>query len=168
MVIQRKVCMLGATAVGKTSLVRRFVESMFSERYQATIGVKIDRKLVELDGMSVSLLLWDLQGEDDLQRVRLSYLRGAAGLIFVADGTRPETLTIARSIQESSREVVGDIPALLVVNKADLESEWRVDDESVRAIGFSPENTLKASAKDGRNVEAAFQLLVRQMAARAS
>ncbi len=168
MVIQRKVCMLGATAVGKTSLVRRFVESMFSERYQATIGVKIDRKLVELDGMSVSLLLWDLQGEDDLQRVRLSYLRGAAGLIFVADGTRPETLTIARSIQESSREVVGDIPAILVVNKADLESEWRVDDESVRAIGFSPENTLKASAKDGRNVEAAFQLLVRQMAARAS
>jgi small GTP-binding protein len=166
MVIQRKVCMLGATAVGKTSLVRRFVESMFSERYQATIGVKIDRKLVELDGMSVSLLLWDLQGEDDLQRVRLSYLRGAAGLIFVADGTRPETLTTARSIQESSRDVVGDVPAILVVNKADLESEWRVDDESVRAIGFSPDNTLKASAKDGRNVDAAFQLLVRQMAAR--
>jgi small GTP-binding protein len=77
-VVQRKVCMLGATSVGKSSLVRRFVESIFSEKYQATIGVKIDRKLVQVDDTQVSLLLWDLQGEDEFQRVRLSYLRGAS------------------------------------------------------------------------------------------
>ena len=62
--------MLGAASVGKTSLVRRFVESIFSEKYQATIGVKIDRKLVELDGAQVSLLLWDFQGEDEFRRQR--------------------------------------------------------------------------------------------------
>ncbi len=166
MVIQRKVCMLGATAVGKTSLVRRFVESMFSERYQATIGVKIDRKLIELDGTSISLLLWDLQGEDDLQRVRLSYLRGASGLIFVADGTRPETLTTAKSIQEGAREVVGDLPSVLLLNKADLVDQWRIDDPAVASAGMDTVATLRTSAKEGHNVDAAFETLVREISRR--
>jgi small GTP-binding protein len=109
-VVQRKVCMLGATSVGKTSLVRRFVESIFSDKYQSTIGVKIDRKLVQVDDAQVSLLLWDLQGEDEFQRVRLSYLRGASGLIFVADGTRPDTLATTRAIRASAEETAGNVP----------------------------------------------------------
>lgn len=166
MVIQRKLCMLGATAVGKTSLVRRFVESMFSERYQATIGVKIDRKLIELDGTSISLLLWDLQGEDDLQRVRLSYLRGASGLIFVADGTRPETLATAKNIQEGAREVVGDLPSILLLNKADLVDQWRIDDPAVASAGMDTVATLRTSAKEAHNVDAAFETLVREISRR--
>ena len=164
-VIQRKVCMLGATAVGKTSLVRRFVESMFSDKYQATIGVKIDRKLVDVDGDQVSLLLWDLQGEDELQKVRMSYLRGASGLIYVADGTRPETLEIARTIQQSVRETIGDVPSILLLNKSDLASAWQVDDAAPARHGPEGVSVLRTSAKTGERVEEAFGQLVKAIQA---
>ena len=157
--------MLGATGVGKTSLVRRYVESMFSEKYQATIGVKIDRKLVDHDGGQISLLLWDLQGEDDLQRVRLSYLRGAAGLIYVVDGTREETLDRARSIQQGAQDTVGAIPAILLVNKSDLAGEWRISDGDQGAKGPQGVEVFKTSARTGDNVEEAFAALVRKIQA---
>ncbi|MGQ0647093.1 MAG: Rab family GTPase [Gemmatimonadaceae bacterium] len=162
-VIQRKICMLGATAVGKTSLVRRFVESMFSEKYQATIGVKIDRRLVDIDGAQVSLLLWDLQGEDDLQKVRTSYLRGAAGLIFVADGTRPETVDTARTIQQSAIDTIGEVPSILLLNKADLSSAWAVDDATVAERGPARVPVMRTSARSGERVDEAFAHLVRVM-----
>lgn len=162
-VVQRKVCMLGATSVGKTSLVRRFVESIFSEKYQATIGVKIDRKLVQLEGAEVSLLLWDLQGEDEFQRVRMSYLRGASGLIFVADGTRPETLATARTLRASAEETVGAVPSLLLLNKTDLAESWGVDDAFVEANGPSSLPIVRTSAKTGDGVDDAFHDLVRRM-----
>jgi hypothetical protein len=164
MVIQRKICLLGATGVGKTSLVRRFVESMFSEKYQATIGVKIDRKLLDLDGTQVSLLIWDLQGENELQRVRTSYLRGAAALMFVADGTRPETLGTAGTIRESAVATIGDVPSVLLLNKWDLREHWRVDDEALGATGWNGADVIKTSAKSGEGVEEAFAGLVRQVA----
>lgn len=157
--------MLGATGVGKTSLVRRFVESLFSERYLATIGVKIDRRLVELDGDQVSLLLWDLQGEDEFERVRLSYLRGASGLIYVADGTRPETLDTARSIQQGVIGAFGAIPAILFVNKCDLAGSWSAADQVVEARGPVQVDAFRSSAKEGTNVEAGFERLVRAMKA---
>ncbi len=159
-VIQKKVCMLGATAVGKTSLVRRYVESLFSEKYQATIGVKIDRKLVEVPAGQVSLLLWDLQGEDDLTRVRMSYLRGASGLIFVADGTRLETIQTARGIQESAHETLGEVPSILLLNKADLTEQWQATDDFTVQHGPRNVQALRTSAKSGDNVETAFGQLV--------
>ena len=162
-VVQRKVCMLGATSVGKTSLVRRFVESIFSEKYQATIGVKIDRKLVSIDGAQVSLLLWDLQGEDEFQRVRLSYLRGASGLIYVADGTRPETLATTRAIRASAEETVGAVPSLILLNKTDLATAWSTDDSVVEANAPTGIPVVRTSAKTGANVEDAFDSLVRRM-----
>lgn len=165
-VVQRKVCMLGATAVGKTSLVRRFVESIFSEKYQATIGVKIDRKLVEVGDTTVSLLLWDLQGEDDFQRVRLSYLRGASGLIFVADGTRPETLLTTRSLRSQAEETVGDVPSLLLLNKSDLAESWALDDAYLETNGPTGLPVIRTSARSGDQVESAFLQLVHRMVGR--
>lgn len=164
-VVQRKVCMLGATSVGKTSLVRRFVESIFSEKYQATIGVKIDRKLVELGDTTVSLLLWDLQGEDEFQRVRLSYLRGASGLIYVADGTRPDTLLTTTSLRALAEETVGDVPSLLFLNKSDLAEQWALDEPFIEANGPSGVPMLRTSARTGDQVEAGFHQLVRRMIA---
>ncbi|MCC6316739.1 MAG: GTP-binding protein [Gemmatimonadaceae bacterium] len=157
--------MLGATGVGKTSLVRRYVESMFSEKYQATIGVKIDRKLVDHEGGQVSLLLWDLQGEDDLQKVRTTYLRGAAGLIYVADGTRPDTLDRALAIQRGAEDAVGSVPSLLFVNKSDLADEWAVTAADQGARGPAGVDVFTTSARTGANVEAAFAALVRRMQA---
>ncbi len=160
-VIQRKVCLLGATAVGKTSLVRRYVESLFSEKYQATIGVKIDRKLVDVGDTQVSLLLWDLQGEDDFNRVRTSYLRGAAGLIYVADATRPDTVDTAKRIQQGAIETVGSVPSVFLVNKDDLEGQ--VTDAELDARGPESGARFRTSARTGTRVDDAFAALVAQL-----
>ena len=98
--IQKKICMLGSFAVGKTSLVRRFVHSMFTDKYLTTVGVKIDNKKLVYGDKEVSLLLWDLYGEDEFQRVQTSYLRGSSGLLLVADGTRPETVDKAIELNQ--------------------------------------------------------------------
>ena len=111
--IQKKVCMLGATGVGKTSLVSRFVRSMFSDKYQTSVGVKVDKKTVTIGEDPVTLVLWDIYGEDAFQSVRASYLRGAAGYLLVADGTRQLTLETARSLQKTAEEAAGHVPFVL-------------------------------------------------------
>ncbi|MFN8573699.1 MAG: Rab family GTPase [Gemmatimonadaceae bacterium] len=156
--IQRKICLLGATSVGKTSLVRRFVESVFSERYQATIGVKIDRKVVQRDDTEVSLAIWDLQGSDELERVRASYLRGASGVLIVADGTRLETLTMAEAVRRDVTSAIGPAPTLLLLNKHDLTDQWQVPPTAL--ANWSDVDILHTSAKTGAGVEQAFLTLV--------
>ena len=101
--LQKKICMIGAFSVGKTSLVKRYVQSVFSDTYLTTVGVKIDKKTVDVAGRTVNLILWDLAGEDDIASLRMSYLRGAAGYVLVADGTRPSTLDVALSLRERVR-----------------------------------------------------------------
>jgi small GTP-binding protein len=157
--IQRKICMLGAFAVGKTSLVRRFVSSVFSDAYLTTVGVKIDKKLVDLDGREVALILWDIAGEDDVSTVRTSYLRGSAGLVMVADGTRAVTLDVARSLKERVEGELGPLPFVLLVNKSDLAGEWAIAEpelEGLRAQGWSVRRT---SALSGEGVDEAFREL---------
>src|SRR5207302_7436931 len=85
--LQKKICVLGGFGVGKTSLVKRYIESIFSESYLTTVGVKIDKKTVDLTDRIVNLILWDIAGEDDLSSLRVAYLRGSAGYLLVADGT---------------------------------------------------------------------------------
>ena len=80
--IQKKICMVGVFATGKTCLVQRYVHSIFSPRYLSTVGVKIDRKEVPVHGDPVMLMLWDLEGRDGMRDVNPSYVRGAHGLIF--------------------------------------------------------------------------------------
>ena len=106
--IQKKVCMLGTFAVGKTSLVSRFVHSMFSERYQTSIGVKIDKKALQLGEEQVELILWDIHGDDEFQRIRQPYVKGASGCLFVVDGTRRSTWDEALNLSRSVRSWVGD------------------------------------------------------------
>ena len=89
--LQKKICMLGAYAVGKTSLVSRFVKSLFSDKYHSSVGVKVDKKTVALGQEQMDLLLWDLYGEDEFQKLQQSYLRGSSGYVLAVDGTRRET-----------------------------------------------------------------------------
>ena len=87
--------MVGTFAVGKTSLVRQFDDSVYSEKYHTTVGVKVDKKIVIVGENEVTLVLWDIEGATGSLELRQSYLRGAAGYLLVADGTRPDTLTAA-------------------------------------------------------------------------
>lgn len=161
--IQKKVCMLGATGVGKTSLVSRFVTSIFSDSYITTIGVKVDKKVMAVDGQDVTLVLWDIYGEDEFQTVRPSYLRGASGYLLVADGTRQLTLDTARQLQTTAEGVVGTVPFILVLNKADLAEDWRVDDRALWKLAESGWSIIKTSAKTGDGVEDAFMKLTKRM-----
>ena len=161
--LQKKVCMLGAFGVGKTSLVRRYVQSIFSDAYLTTVGVKIDKKTLELDGQSLVLLLWDIAGEDEVSPIRMTYLRGAAGYLLVADGTRRETLDVARSIQSRVQAEVGAVPFLALLNKADLEENWDVSAETIAALESAGWDVVRTSARTGQGVEAAFHELAQRM-----
>lgn len=163
--IQKKVCMLGATGVGKTSLVSQFVLSVFSDTYLTTIGVKVDKKTVSVDGRDVTLLLWDIYGQDEFQTVRASYLRGASGYLLVADGTRPLTLATARELQTVADGVIGRVPFVLVLNKSDLANEWHVDDRALWRLAEDGWSVIRTSARTGEGVEQAFLTLAKRMMA---
>lgn len=157
--VQKKICMVGVFATGKTCLVQRFVHSIFSPRYLSTVGVKIDRKEVSVHGEPVTLLLWDLEGRDGNHDVNPSYVRGAHGLIFVVDGTRRETFEQAFEIRDAITSQVGEIPCVFAFNKSDLVDEWKLtvaDEESVNTRGL---HGVRTSAKAGTGVEEAFQWL---------
>lgn len=164
-VLEKKICMMGAPGVGKTSLVRRFVDSVFSEKYLSTIGVKIDKKSVAVDDTTLNLMLWDLQGEERYQWVRLQYLRGASGYILVADGTRPDTLEIALGLQENAAGRAEQLPFILCLNKADLWGQWGITATQQEWLKEKGWTVVQTSAKSGDSVEEAFQSLARQIIA---
>ena len=161
--ILKKICMLGSFSVGKTSLVRRFVESMFSDAYLTTVGVKIDKKQLQVDGQDVSLMLWDIYGEDEFQKLRMSYLRGASGFVFVADGTRLATLEKALTIKEEAEKALGPLPYLLVLNKCDLADRWEIDADRESVMAAQGVSIIRTSAKTGQGVEDVFTTLARAM-----
>jgi len=161
--IKKKICMLGSFAVGKTSLVRQFVQTIFSEKYHTTIGVKIDQKTILLDNEEIVLLLWDIHGEDDFQKVKASYLVGASGYLLVVDGTRLNTLETAVSLQKLARDTAGDVPFVVLMNKADLEEQWEVNDRTLEALREKNWPLLFTSAKTGAGVEEAFMMLAQKM-----
>lgn len=163
--IQKKICMLGAFAVGKTSLVSRFVYSIFSDKYHTTLGVKISKKQIRAGGRDVNLMLWDLAGEDEFQELRTSYLRGASGYLLVADGTRAATLDTAMTLREKASATVGDVPFVVVLNKSDLVERWAVAEGAVEDLLGRGWPVIRGSAKTGEGVEEAFGALAERMLA---
>jgi small GTP-binding protein len=124
MSVSKKVCLLGDFAVGKTSLVRRFVYNLFDDRYLSTIGVKVSRKALDIprggEILEISMLIWDLAGSNEFNQARKSYLRGAAGALLVCDMTRPQTLA---SLQNYAHDLLETNPGarfVVAANKCDL------------------------------------------------
>jgi small GTP-binding protein len=154
--IQKKICMLGAFSVGKTSLVKRYVSSVFSETYLTTVGVKIDKKTVDLPDKSVNLILWDLAGEDDIASLRMSYLRGSAGYVLVADGTRRVTLDVALSLRARVDAAHGSLPFVLLLNKNDLPEQWTICEADIAGLRSEGWWVRSSSARTGEGVDEAF------------
>ncbi|MFK8030804.1 MAG: Rab family GTPase [Gammaproteobacteria bacterium] len=156
--LTKKVCIIGDFAVGKTSSVARCVNNVFSEKYLTTVGVKIDTKelVAGASEAAVKMIIWDIAGTDRFSAVEFSYLRGSSGFVLVVDGTRLHTLDVAKKLRAETHERYGDLPCVMLINKADLESEWEIDDATIAELkreGFSP---FVTSAKTGANVEQAF------------
>ena len=157
--IQKKICMLGAYQVGKTSLVKQFVSSIYSDKYLPTLGVKVDKKMVSLDGRDVMLMLWDIAGAEDHFTVPTSFVRGAAGYLLVVDGTRPETAERGLDLVAQMDGELGRLPAIILLNKSDLTDQWRLDDAAIAKLTALNVPVMRSSAKTGQNVEAAFRQL---------
>lgn len=155
--------MVGSFATGKTSLIARFVHSIFSEKYQTTVGVKIDKKTVNYNDKELNLILWDLYGEDEFQKVRMSYLRGSSAYLLVVDGTRRSTLEKAFNLQIKVEETIGKVPFILIMNKSDLSDEWEIDIDEINDLTQRGWSIVKTSAKTGRGVEEVFQTITKKM-----
>ncbi|MGE0552702.1 MAG: Rab family GTPase [Gemmatimonadales bacterium] len=159
--IQKKVCMVGVYGTGKTCLVQRFVHSIFSTRYQSTVGVKIDRKVVVVGEEPVTLLLWDLEGRDHSHDIAPSYLRGAHGLLYVVDGTRRDTLDQVFELRDLAERAAGPVPSVIALNKNDLRDDWVLESGDIDRLASASWHPLRTSAKTGEGVEAAFGWLAR-------
>jgi small GTP-binding protein len=158
-----KICLLGDPAVGKTSLIRRFVLDQFSDNYLTTIGAKVLKKTVhiktETADRDVTLMIWDLMGQKEYEFLQSTYYKGAQGALFVCDVTRKETLMNVRNWMNGMERITGKVPALLAANKYDLPDK-KVTDKDIKE--FSQDNSVdffNTSAKSGDNVEAAFSKL---------
>ena len=161
--MQKKICLLGAFGVGKTSLTDRFVKSIFSDRYRTTVGVRIQKKTVALRDQSLDLIIWDLAGEDEFVALRTVYLRGASAYILVADGTRPDTLDKSIELHQRARGALGDVPFVLLLNKTDRSADWAIEQSALEELSAKGWPVLITSAKTGQGVEDAFTRLAKAM-----
>jgi len=163
-IIQLKICLLGDFAVGKTSLIRQFVEGRFDDKYLTTIGVKISQKNIELNGNQISILIWDIAGGEDIVRNRQSYLRGASGALIVGDLSRQETISQLAHYQEQLHTISPGAKVVVLGNKIDLvakrEEVAKKLEETAYTLGAV---SLLTSAKTGENVEKAFEILNQAM-----
>jgi len=162
--LTKKVCLLGDFSVGKTSLVRRFVEGRFDERYLSTIGVKVDRKILHLPTpageVALIIMLWDLAGGPDSAPVVPSYYRGAAGAVITCDLTRTDTVAGIGNYVERFQATNPAAKLVLAANKLDLVEQRQVSDEGVAAVGSALDAPVfLTSAKTGVQVEEMFRKL---------
>lgn len=152
----RKICLLGDFGVGKTSLVARFMRNTFTDDYLTTVGVKVDSKEVDRGELGMlKLVVWDIAGRSVLDALNMSYLRGASGLLLVADGTREASLRTAIDLLLQSRSLLPDAQAVLLVNKLDLIERWEVAPGTLVELRQTLP-VIETSALSGDGVEQAF------------
>lgn len=165
-----KVCFIGDAGVGKTSLIKRFVLDVFDDRYIATIGTKVTKKIVDVDGgqPKVMMLVWDIMGQKGFRELlREAYFFGAHGAIAVCDLTNKESLEELRYWIKALTDVAGDVPIVFAGNKADLENERVVKEQDLHELaGKYKAKAFLTSAKTGKDVEAIFKQLASEMAQR--
>ena len=169
-VITKKICLLGDFSVGKTSLIRRFVEGKFNDKYLSTVGVKISRKSLTIDGETdrkrIELLIWDLEGQTKFKSITPTYLKGASGSIIVADLTRIDTLDNLSQHLELFTKINPHSWATISLNKADLINQEKLH-KLVELYGNSRQEqvveTYLTSAKTGNHVNDLFQKLAQKI-----
>lgn len=161
--LQKKICLLGDFAVGKTSLVRRFVEGRFDDRYLSTIGVKISRRALTRPYGTLNFLVWDLAGGENYEP-NSSYLAGVAGALVVCDLTRRVTMAALQRYTSQLRAANPKTVCVYLGNKADVtERQIPEADLQMLCANFLGGPYLLTSARSGENVEAAFNLLAEQI-----
>ena len=161
----KKICILGAPGVGKTSLVRRFTGADSRAGYVPTIGANIDKIQLHIDSDRLQLMLWDIQGEERSTRNFFDYLIGASAIVYVVDGTRLDSLDVVLELrrQIDNRRVL-PLPSIMLFNKSDLSKAWVISPGVINNVEASGIIALLASAREGTGVNTAFNLLARVLA----
>jgi len=160
MSISKKVILVGHFGVGKTSLISQFVHQKFSDTYLTTIGVKINKKELQVDGLDVTLIIWDIAGETEQQKIPESYKLGAHGVLYVFDITRPSTYNNLREQLNFIKAKIPNAPIRVLANKKDLLS---AEERGSILEKLAFQEIRETSAKTGENVEEAFMLLTKAM-----
>jgi small GTP-binding protein len=165
--IMKKMCVLGEAAVGKTSLIRRFVYNKFQDRYIATLGTKTTAKTIKVGEngglIELNLQIWDMLGVRTFSKIQKKTYSGADGAFIVLDLTRKETMYSFEAWLLSLYKIAGEIPVVLLANKRDLKPEFgREEIEAILNLYGFP--YYLTSAKTGKNVDIAFHTLGKMMA----
>jgi len=167
---QKKICLLGDGAVGKTSLIRKYVLDVFDDKYISTVGTKLSRKEIVFDvpekemKVAMTLMIWDIVGQKEYQKLHLMYFQGANGAIVVSDVTRKETLDNCVTWAESIRGAVGDLPLIFLANKSDLKEQAEFGEAELAEVAAKyGSKYYMTSAKSGLNVEETFLRLSQGM-----
>ncbi|WP_322490116.1 Rab family GTPase [Chloroflexus sp.] len=159
-----KICLLGEFSVGKTSLIRRFVEGIFDERYLSTLGVKISRHTLQVEQLEMDLIIWDTTGGERFDQIVQNYYRGSAGALLVCDLTRPDTLPVLSEYAATFHRASPDTPLVIAANKADLTAQRHIAGEEIAAVATTLSSEwLCTSARTGEGVHEAFQILGRRI-----
>jgi small GTP-binding protein len=165
-----KVCLLGDGAVGKTSLIRKFVYDEFDDKYIMTLGAKTSKKVVSLPNpkdrspVDITLMISDVMGQTDVGSIHDAYLFGTKGAIIVCDFTRRSTLENIKNWMERLRKVCGEVPVVFVVNKYDLIFDAQFDFRSLQKVADEYRSpAVVASAKTGENVEKVFHSMAERL-----
>lgn len=149
----RKVVMLGDPAVGKTSLVHKYVHNMFDDKYLSTIGARPVKKVIEMGNDTIILIIWDIAGHS--HNLHPAYYLGAKGALMVCDLTRSATADSIDSWLSALKGKAGEIPVFILGNKSDLDSR-EIEIGHIEKMGY---RALTTSAKTGENVDRAFSEL---------
>ncbi len=156
-----KVSIIGDYAVGKTSLIKRYMTDAFEEGYKATLGAAIFTFKTAIRDSDISLQVWDLAGQTSFRRVRVQYLFGTDFAIVVFDLTRKDTLECVNEWVNDVKQGAPDVLLYLVGNKSDLREDRVVEPALAEKIGKKLKmlGYTETSAKDGTNVKELFQII---------
>jgi len=162
--ISKKITLIGDFSTGKTSLIRRFVDNEFSDKYLSTIGVKISKKIIKTDSVDVQGLIWDIEGGTDTKPINQTYLRGLHGAIIVSDITRDETIENLKNYINIIQDISQDIPFIIVLNKydkIDKQKAEKIYTDTISLLDISEDKIYCTSAKSGMGVEMVFTTLAK-------